>query len=123
MSLEFKNQITGKCYRIYGANSGVGLNLSTKKTYCIDHSHPMINILGIWESAEDCLKLYGGDVARNRIGGTGGFITDATCWDVLSQIHDIQQIEQKRRWYFRKAGWGGGGHVNPPVAHNEAVNN
>ena len=76
--------------------------MATNKTYCIDHSHPMINILGIWESAEECLKLYGGNVKQNRVGGEAGFKLNATCWDVLAQIYDMEQVEQKRRWYFKR---------------------
>jgi hypothetical protein len=98
MSLE---QITGKCYRLH-SNKGQRISLSTQKRYCIDHSHPMINILGIWESTDECLRLYGGDVENNRIGGSRGFIADANCWDVLARIHDMEQVEQKRRWYFKK---------------------
>ena len=97
-------QITGKCYRLHSDN-GQRISLSTQKRYCIDHSHPMINILGIWESTDECLKLYGGDVENNRIGGSCGFIADTNCWDVLARIHDMQQVEQKRRWYFRKQGY------------------
>jgi hypothetical protein len=94
-------QSTGKCYRLYGGK-GQGIVLYTKKTYCIDHSHPIINILGIWESAEDCLKLYGGNVKQNRVGGEVGFTMGATCWEVLAQIHNMEQVEQKRRWYFKR---------------------
>lgn len=94
-------QRTGKCYRLYG-DKGQGIALYMNKRYCIDHSHPMINILGIWESAEECLKLYGGNVKQHRIGGEVGFKTDATCWDVLTQIYDMEQVEQKRRWYFKR---------------------
>lgn len=111
-------QITGKCYTLYGGKpAGHGICLSTQRTYCVDHSHPMINILGIWESAEECLKLYGGNVKQNRVGGETGFKVDATCWDVLAQICEMDQVEQKRRWYFKRQGM----TVGESTAQNHVV--
>lgn len=92
--------ITGKCYRIY--NYSNGLSLTTQKTYCVDQSSPIINILGIWENKDDCLKLYQGDIEHNRIDGANGLNISANCWDVLSNIHAIQNNQSERHWYFRR---------------------
>jgi hypothetical protein len=93
--------ITGKCYRIYSYDNGICL--TTQREYCIDHTSPIINILGIWENKDDCLKLYQSDIEHNRIDGTKGLNLSANCWDVLSEIHAIQNNQSERHWYFRKA--------------------
>jgi hypothetical protein len=48
-------------------------------------------------------------VKQNRVGGETGFKVDATCWDVLAQICEMDQVEQKRRWYFKRQGMTVGG--------------
>ena len=94
------NHITGKCYILRNYSNGIFLNMSS--TYCIDHNPVTWNIVGVWENKEECLKMYGGDPAHNRIGGTIGLDTSASCWDVLSEIHKSEYEQRDKHWFFRK---------------------
>ena len=103
MEVYTPNNITGKYYRL--RNYSNSISLSSIKSYCIDHSIATWNILGIWENKDECLKMYNNNPIKNRIGGLNGLDTNATCWDVLSEIHK-SEYEQcgstTKHWYIKR---------------------